>query len=85
MGHERSLTVEPWPTHDPDALKTSEVTVAVQVNGKLRGQISVAADASNEDIQATALGDQNVERHLEGKTIVKVIVIPGKLVNVVAG
>ncbi len=83
MGHERSLTVEPWPTHDPDALKTSEVTVAVQVNGKLRGQISVAADASNEEIQATALGDQNVERHLEGKTIVKVIVIPGKLVNVV--
>ncbi len=83
MGYASSLTAEPWPTHDPDALKTSEVTVAVQVNGKLRGQISVAADASSEDIQAAALGDQNVERHLEGKTIVKVIVIPGKLVNVV--
>lgn len=83
MGYDRSLATEPWPAHDPEALKTSEVTVVVQVNGKLRGQITVAADASAETIQAKALGDQNVERHIEGKTIVKVIVIPGKLVNVV--
>ncbi len=83
MGYARSLAAEPWPTHDPEALKTSELTVVVQVNGKLRSQISVAADASTEDIQAMAMNDQNVERHIEGKTIVKVIVIPGKLVNVV--
>jgi len=83
LGYTRTLALEPWPAHDPEALKTSEVTVVVQVNGKLRGQISVNAEASSEDIQAQALNDQNVARHIEGKNIVKVIVIPGKLVNVV--
>jgi len=83
LGYTRTLALEPWPAHDPEALKTNEVTVVVQVNGKLRGQISVAAEASSEDIQAQALNDQNVARHIEGKNIVKVIVIPGKLVNVV--
>jgi leucyl-tRNA synthetase len=83
LGYTRTLALEPWPVHDPEALKTSEVTVVVQVNGKLRGQISVAADATSEDIQSQALNDQNVARHIEGKNIVKIIVIPGKLVNVV--
>jgi leucyl-tRNA synthetase len=83
MGHTRPLAAEPWPRHDPQALITREVTVALQVNGKLRGQVSVSADASDEAVQATALNDQNVVRHIEGKTIVKVIVIPGKLVNIV--
>ena len=83
MGHTRPLAAEPWPRHDPEALITREVTVALQVNGKLRGQVSVSADASDEAVQATALNDQNVVRHIEGKTIVKVIVIPGKLVNIV--
>jgi leucyl-tRNA synthetase (EC 6.1.1.4) len=59
------------------------VTVVLQVNGKLRSQISVAADADSEEIQNQAMNDQNVARHIEGKTIVKIIVIPGKLVNVV--
>jgi leucyl-tRNA synthetase len=83
MGYTRTLAAEPWPRHDPEALKTREVTVALQVNGKLRGQISVAADAGSEEIQTLALNEQNVARHIEGKTIVKIIVIPGKLVNVV--
>ena len=83
MGYTRALATEPWPRHDPEALKTSEVTVVVQVNGKLRGQISVAADATSKDIETQALNDQNVARHIEGKNIVKTIVIPGKLVNVV--
>lgn len=83
MGYTRNLASEPWPTFDPSALITSEVVVVVQVNGKLRGQISVAADAPAEAIQNQALNDQNVARHIEGKNIVKVIVIPGKLVNIV--
>jgi leucyl-tRNA synthetase len=83
MGYTRTLAAEPWPAHDPEALKTSEVTVVVQVNGKLRGQICVAADATSQEIQDQALNDQNVARHIEGKNIVKIIVIPGKLVNVV--
>ena len=83
MGYPRTLAVEPWPKHDPEALKTNEVTVVLQVNGKLRSQISVPADADSEEIQNQAMNDQNVARHIEGKTIVKIIVIPGKLVNVV--
>lgn len=83
MGYPRTLAVEPWPEHDPEALKTNEVTVVLQVNGKLRSQISVPADADSEEIQTQAMNDQNVARHIEGKTIVKIIVIPGKLVNVV--
>jgi len=59
------------------------VTVVLQVNGKLRSQITVAADATAEEIETQAMNDQNVSRHIEGKTIVKTIVIPGKLVNVV--
>ena len=83
MGYTRTLATEPWPKHDPDALKTDEVTVVLQVNGKLRSQITVAADAQAEEIQTLAMNDQNVARHIEGKTVVKIIVIPGKLVNVV--
>ncbi len=83
MGYTRSLALEPWPSYDPEALKTNEVTVVVQVNGKLRGQITVPTDASSAEIEAQALADQNVARHIEGKTIVKTIVIPGKLVSVV--
>lgn len=83
MGYTSRLATEPWPTYDPEALKTSEVTIVIQVNGKLRGQINVAADAPNDAVQALALDDPNIKRHIEGKSIVKVIVIPGKLVNVV--
>ncbi|GAB1408928.1 leucine--tRNA ligase [Desulfovibrionales bacterium] len=83
MGYARSLVTEPWPVFDPEALKTSEVTVVVQVNGKLRSQITVAADALADEIEKSALDDPNIQRHIEGKTIAKVIVIPGKLVNVV--
>lgn len=83
MGYTSRLATEPWPAYDPEALKTSEVTVVIQVNGKLRGQINVAADAPNDAVQALALDDPNIKRHIEGKNIVKVIVIPGKLVNVV--
>jgi leucyl-tRNA synthetase len=83
MGYTRTLAAEPWPAHDPEALRTSEVTVVLQVNGKLRSQITVAADATSEEIETQAMNDQNVSRHIEGKTIVKTIVIPGKLVNVV--
>ena len=83
LGHAGGLTGQLWPVHDPEALKTAEVTIAIQVNGKLRGQISVAAGAGEEEVRSLALKDPNVTRHIEGKNIVKVIVIPEKLVNVV--
>ena len=60
------------------------VTVVIQVNGKLRGKIEVPADASREDVEKLALADEAVLRHTEGLTVRKVVVVPGKLVNVVA-
>jgi len=59
--------------------------MVVQVNGKLRAKISIAADASNEEIESLALADENTKRFTEGKTVRKVIVVPGKLVNIVVG
>jgi leucyl-tRNA synthetase len=73
-----------WPQADAEALIADTVTLAVQVNGKLRGQVSVAAGADREQVEAAALADPNVLRHLEGLTLVKVIVVPGRLVNLVA-
>ncbi len=85
IGHGKLLIDQPWPAHDPAALVTDEVEIVVQVCGKLRGKVNVARDASKEDVERAALADANVAKHLEGKTVRKVIVVPGKLVNVVAG
>ena len=85
MGYATPLSEQPWPDHDPEALARDEITIVVQVNGKLRGRIAVPAGASKEAVQETALTDPNVLKHTEGKTIRKVIVIPEKLVNVVVG
>ena len=75
-----------WPKADPDAVAKKTISVAVQVNGKLRGQVSVPADLVEAEIVALAKGDENVARHLEGKTLKKQVYVPGRLVNfVVAG
>lgn len=73
-----------WPAYDEKALVRDEVEVVVQVNGKVRGRVTVAADASKDEVEKIALEQENVTKHTEGKTIRKVVVIPGKLVNVVA-
>ncbi|MFN8632147.1 MAG: class I tRNA ligase family protein, partial [Chloroflexota bacterium] len=83
IGHERTIAYEPWPAADPALLAAETVTLAVQVNGKRRDEIEVAADASEDAIRAAALAAPNVARHLEGRTPKKVIVVPGRLVNVV--
>ncbi len=85
MGHGESLSGRPWPVHDEKALLTDEVEVVIQVNGKLRGKISVGRDTPKAEVERLALAEPNVAKHLEGKTLRKVVVIPGKLVNVVAG
>jgi leucyl-tRNA synthetase len=69
---------------DAAALVRDAVTLAVQVNGKLRGTVEVSADATREAIEAQALSEPGVARMLEGLTVRKVIVVPGKIVNVVA-
>lgn len=83
LGHTASIYGHPWPQWDPAALAVDEVPIAVQVLGKLRGTFLAAPNASNADLLAGAKAVENVARHLEGKTIVKEIVVPGKLVNFV--
>ncbi|MCR4667542.1 MAG: leucine--tRNA ligase [Desulfovibrio sp.] len=84
MGHTTSLCKERWPALDESALEKDVVTIALQVNGKLRGTMDVPGGSGKEDLEKAALSDASIQRHTEGKNIVKVIVVPGKLVNIVA-
>ncbi|WP_028915559.1 leucine--tRNA ligase [Pseudoxanthomonas sp. J31] len=85
LGHPETLLEDvPFPKADPAALVRAAVTLAVQVNGKLRGTIEVAADAPRDQIEALAKAEPNAAKYLEGLAIRKVIVVPGKIVNIVA-
>jgi len=79
----RSAAAVGWLTVDESALIQDEITYVVQVNGKLRGQVSMSADAQKEQIEAAALADENVQRFTQDLSVVKVIVVPKKLVNIV--
>ncbi|HET6724987.1 MAG TPA: leucine--tRNA ligase [Gammaproteobacteria bacterium] len=83
MGHAEPIIDVAWPTADPAALKRDELEIVVQVNGKLRGRIAVDAGANREAVENAALADDNVQRFIGGKAVRRVIVVPGKLVNVV--
>jgi leucyl-tRNA synthetase len=83
LGHERSIAFEPWPVADPRLLVAETITLAVQVNGKRRDEIEVPTGASEDEVRSAALAAPNVVRHLEGRTPKKVIVVPGRLVNIV--
>ncbi|MFZ9089079.1 MAG: leucine--tRNA ligase [Planctomycetaceae bacterium] len=84
LGHDQTLAYEAWPAWDESLLVESTVEIPVQVCGKLRGRITVAADADSAQMQAAAEADPGVQKHLEGKTVIKVIAVPGKMVNFVA-
>ncbi|WP_181298033.1 leucine--tRNA ligase [Pseudomonas sp. Q2-TVG4-2] len=84
LGHDGAIIDARWPTVDETALVQDNLTLVIQVNGKLRGQIEVSASASREEVEASARANENVVRFTEGLTIRKVIVVPGKLVNIVA-
>jgi leucyl-tRNA synthetase len=83
LGNKTPLINEQWPEFDESALELDLIEIVVQVNGKLRGKISVAADADRDTVGELAQADENVRRHIEGKDIRKVIVVPGRLVNIV--
>ena len=83
LGHAETLAYEPWPEAEERYLVNDTITVAVQVNGKMRGRIEIAADASETDVLAVAKADENVARHLEGKNIRREIYVPGRIVNLV--
>ena len=83
LGHDGTITYESWPTFDETKLVDDEVEVVVQVNGKLRAKVKVAKDATKEQLEEVAKADEKVLEFTEGKQIVKVIAVPGKLVNIV--
>ena len=77
------LAYEAWPTYDESKTIDDTISIGVQVNGKLRGTIEIALDEDEESIKEKALNQENVKKFTEGKEIVKVIVIKGKIVNIV--
>ncbi len=83
LGHEESLAHEPWPTYDEAMLVAESIEMPVQVNGRLRGRISVPADASQDAIIEMALADPKIASQIKGKNLLKKIVVPGRLVNLV--
>ncbi|MGB6228539.1 MAG: leucine--tRNA ligase [Litorimonas sp.] len=84
LGGDGLCATAPWPEVDPALLVEDRLTLPVQVNGKRRGEITVAVDLSKDDVEALALAEPNVARLLDGQTVRKVIVVPGRIVNIVA-
>ncbi len=84
LGHEGAVIDAAWPGYDESALVKDSIQIVVQVNGKLRAKLDVAADISKADMEAAAKADANVQKFTNGLTVRKVIVVPGKLVNIVA-
>ncbi|MFO8100215.1 MAG: leucine--tRNA ligase [Salinibacter sp.] len=85
LGHDESLAYEDWPEHEEALLEKEVVEMAVQVDGTVRATIEVAANADEDDVLRTAKADDNVARHLDGKTIQREIYVPGQIVNFVTG
>ena len=83
LGHKTPLIDQAWPAVDESALEVDLIEMVVQVNGKLRARVSVPADADKDAIEKLAIADKNVQRFVDGNDIRKVIVVPGRLVNVV--
>ena len=84
LGYQSALINEAWPEVDENALTRDEINYVVQVNGKLRSSITMPADATKEACESAAKADEGVQKYLDGVNIIKVIVVPGKLVNIVA-
>jgi leucyl-tRNA synthetase len=83
LGHAESLFTRPWPVADATALARQEVTVVVQVDGKVRGRVTVEVDAADERVQGLALADDRIRGWVQGRVIERVVVVPNRLVNVV--
>ena len=84
LGETESLAYEPWPTYDESKLVDDTVEIVAQINGKVRAKIEVARDITKEELEKVALENERIQEMIEGKTIRKVIAVPGRLVNIVA-
>ncbi|MCB2428302.1 leucine--tRNA ligase [Methylophaga pinxianii] len=85
LGHDHAVIDAAWPEVDADALKQDKIELMIQVNGKLRSKLMVDVNAQQGDIEPQVLADENVQRYIDGKTIRKVILVPGRLINIVIG
>jgi len=83
LGHSNSLAHEPWPTHDPSALEQAEIPIVVQVNGKMRGRMTVPAAVSEAQLKELALADRQVKKFIDGQSIKQWIIVPKRLINIV--
>ena len=83
LGRTGPVFSQPWPAYNPELAREEEAEVVIQVNGKLRGRIFVAFGTPRETLEKLALGDAKIQASLDGKQVVKVIVVPDKLVNIV--
>jgi leucyl-tRNA synthetase len=83
LGHKELLVLHPWPTHEASLLVEKEVTLVIQVNGKVRSRLTVPAGTDKESLKAKVLADPAVQKWLDGKTARDLIVVPDRLVNVV--
>ncbi len=83
LGHDQSIAYQPFPVADPELLVEETVELPVQINGKVRGRITVPADATDDAVEAAARADERIATLLEGKTVQKVVVVPGRLVSFV--
>ena len=79
----KPLCESTWPVYDEEKTIDNEITIGVQVNGKLRGEINISKDEDEEQIKRKALSNENVKKHLENKEIIKIIIVKGKIVNIV--
>jgi len=84
LGNSDAIIDAAWPEFDESALQQSTITIVAQVNGKLRAKLELSTDASKQEIEAAALSDESISKHIAGLTVRKIIVVPGRLVNIVA-
>lgn len=85
LGHDPSTLDVPWPSYDPKLCEDDVLELPVQVNGKVRGRVTLAKDASADDARTAALADPNVTKFIEGKAIRKVVYVPGRILNLIVG
>ena len=83
LGHKETIAYEKWPEYDEAKIIDKEITIGVQVNGKLRGSINIQLDETEESIKQKALSEENIQKHIDGLQIIKVIVVKNKIVNIV--
>ena len=83
LGHENTLAYEPWPAYDADMCKDDTVEIGVQVNGKVKGTVEIAVDEDKDEALSKAKSVEGVARAVEGKTVIKEIYVPGRIINIV--